>query len=175
MKPSHGDDPDAESNKHLSQSTFDSRCTEHQVLEDKQSLSKLLNQVQKSVPNTWLQQFWVSNCPDSTINSEMLWYHVVFSHIHASTFHWHHQKIFFIIFAGALNIRYSSSLTLHSHVKTHVLSPAFCVELLNISRVFDFYSQFWCARACIFFEKYTCVHEHTLHEYTQNCTSTLTC
>ena len=72
------------------------------------------------------------------------------------------------------DLRYSSSLTLHSHVKTCVRSPDFCVELLNISRVFDIYSQFWHAHACIFFEKSTCVHQHTLHEYTQNCTSTLT-
>lgn len=85
VKPSHGDDPDAESNKRLSRSTFDPRCTEHQTL-DKQSLNKLLNQVKKSVPNTGLQQFWVSNCPESsTINSEILWRHVIFSHMHAST------------------------------------------------------------------------------------------
>ena len=54
MKPSHGDDPEAESSNHLSRSTFDPRCAEHQVL-NKQSL-KLLSQVQKSVPNTGLQQ-----------------------------------------------------------------------------------------------------------------------
>lgn len=84
VKPSHGDDPDAESSKRLSRSTFDPRCAEHQVL-DKESLSTLLSQVQKSVPNTGLQQFWLSNCPDSTINSEMLWHHVIFSHMHAST------------------------------------------------------------------------------------------
>ena len=65
VKPSHRDYPDAESNKRLSRSTFDPRCTEHQVL-DKQSLNKLLNRVQKSVPNTGLQQFWVSNCSNST-------------------------------------------------------------------------------------------------------------
>ena len=75
---------------------------------------------------------------------------------------------------NTLLIRYSSSLTLHSYVKTHVLSPAFCVELLNISQVIMFYSQFWHVHACIFFKKCTCVHEHTLHEYTQNWTSTLT-
>ena len=28
---------------------------------------------------------------------------------------------------------YSSTLTLHSHVKSHMFSPAFCMELLNIS------------------------------------------
>ena len=57
-------------------------------------------------------------------------------------------------------IRYSSSLTLHTHVKTRVLSPAFCMELLNISRVFNFYSQFWRARA--FFSKNVraCMNTH---------------
>ena len=34
------------------------------------------------MPTTGLQQFWV---PDSTINSEILWCHVIFSHMHAST------------------------------------------------------------------------------------------
>ena len=73
-------------------------------------------------------------------------------------------------------IWYSSSLTLHSHVKTHGLSPAFCMELLNISQVINFYLKFWCARACLSSRNVcTCVHKHTLHEYTQNCTSTLTC
>ena len=84
VKPSHGDDPEAESSNHLSWSTFDPRCAEHQVL-NKQSLNKLLSQVQKSVPNTGLQQFWVSNCPNSTINYEILWRHVIFSHMHASS------------------------------------------------------------------------------------------
>ena len=64
------------------------------------------------------------------------------------------------------------SLTLHSHVKTRMFSPTFCMELLNIFQVINFYSQFWRVRACIFFEKCMCMHEHTLHEYTQNCTST---
>ena len=84
VKPSHGDYPETESSNQLSRSTFDPRCAEHQVL-NKQSLNKLLSQVQKSVPSTGLQQFWVSNCPDSTINYEILWRHVIFSHIHAST------------------------------------------------------------------------------------------
>ena len=52
---------------------------------NKQSLDKLLSQIQKSVPNTGLKQLWVSNCPDSTINYEILWRHVIFSHMHAST------------------------------------------------------------------------------------------
>ena len=55
VKPSHGGDPEAESSNHLSQSTFDPHCAEHQVL-NKQLLNKLLTQVQKSVPNTELQQ-----------------------------------------------------------------------------------------------------------------------
>ena len=84
VKPSHGDDPEAESSNHLSRSTFDPHCAEHQVL-NKQSLNKLLSQVQKSVPSTGLQQFWVLNCPSSTINYEMLWRHVIFSHMHASS------------------------------------------------------------------------------------------
>ena len=86
VKQSHGDDPEAESSDHLSGSKFDPRCAKHQVL-NKQSLNKLLSEVQKSVPNTGLQQFWVSNCPDSTINYEILWRHVIFSHmaLHAST------------------------------------------------------------------------------------------
>ena len=58
-------------------------------------------------------------------------------------------------------IQYSSSLTLHSHVKTRVLSPAFCVELLNISRVFDFYLQFWHVCACIFLKNIcACMNTH---------------
>ena len=73
------------------------------------------------------------------------------------------------------NLRYISSLTLHSHVKTHMLSPAFCVELLNTSGVINIYSQFWHAHAYIFFKKCMCVHEHKLHKYSQNSTSTLTC
>ena len=84
VKPSHGDDPEAESCSHLGRSKFDPRCAEHQVL-NKQSRNKLSSQVQKSVPNTGLQQFWVSNCCDSTINGEILWRHVIFSHMHAST------------------------------------------------------------------------------------------
>ena len=57
VKPSHGDDPEAESSNHPIWSTlnFDPCCAEHQVL-NKQSLNKLLSQVQKSVPNTGLQQ-----------------------------------------------------------------------------------------------------------------------
>ena len=70
---------------------------------------------------------------------------------------------------------YSSSLTLHSHVKSRVLSPAFCVELLNISQVINIYLQFCRACVCIFFKECTCVHEHTLYDNTQNCMSTLTC
>ena len=68
-------------------------------------------------------------------------------------------------------IWYSSTLTLHSHIKTHVFSLAFCMELLNISRVINFYSQFWCAHMCIFFEQCMCMHEYTLYEYTEHCTS----
>ena len=64
VKQSHGDDPEVESSNHLSWNTFDPHCAEHQVL-NKQSLKKLLSQVQKSMPNTGLQQFWVSNCPNS--------------------------------------------------------------------------------------------------------------
>ena len=68
-------------------------------------------------------------------------------------------------------IQYSSTLTLHSHVNTRVFSPAFCMKLLNISRVINFYSQFWHAHVCIFFEKCTYVHEYILYEYTDKCTS----
>ena len=58
-------------------------------------------------------------------------------------------------------IRYSSSLTLHAHVKTCVLSPAFCVELLNISRVINFYLQFWRVCACIFLKNVcACMNTH---------------
>ena len=78
VKPSHGDDPEAESCSHLNQSKFDPHCAEHQVWNN-QSLNKLLSQVQKSVPNAGLQQFWVSSCRDSTINGEILWHHVIFS------------------------------------------------------------------------------------------------
>ena len=84
VKPSHGDDSEAESSNHLSRSTFDPHSTEHQVL-NKQLLNKLLSQIQKSVPNTGLQQFWVWNCPNSIINYEILWRHVIFSHMHASS------------------------------------------------------------------------------------------
>ena len=42
--------------------------------------------------------------------------------------------------------QYSSSLTLHSHVKTRVFSPAFCVESLNISR----FTRNFGVRACAF-------------------------
>ena len=53
VKPSYGDDLEAKSSNHLIQSTFNSRC---QVL-NKQSLNKLLSQVQKSLSNTEQQQF----------------------------------------------------------------------------------------------------------------------
>ena len=75
VKPSHGDDPEAESSNHLSRSKFDPHCAEHQVL------NKLLSEVQKSVPH-WVAAIY---CPDSTINYEILWRHVIFSHMHAST------------------------------------------------------------------------------------------
>lgn len=53
------DDTETKSTKHLSCSTFDSHCAEYHGF-NKQSLSKLLSQVQKSVSNMELQQFVVS-------------------------------------------------------------------------------------------------------------------
>jgi len=52
---------------------------------DKQVLDKLLSRVQKSMLTTGFQQFCQVDCFSSSVGTELLWCHVIFSHAHAST------------------------------------------------------------------------------------------
>ena len=56
-KPSHGDNPDLQATNSIKRSSFDPCLVEHRVEINKDHLHTLLSQIQKSVPDTGLQQF----------------------------------------------------------------------------------------------------------------------
>ena len=88
VKPSHGDTPRSETQgvSEIKRSSFDPRLPEHRVEIDRNHLHLLLTDLQNSVPNTGLQQFWRDSpnprClqPAAEINNPSLWNHVLFSH-----------------------------------------------------------------------------------------------
>ena len=58
VKPSHSDNPDSQEVSKIKRSSFNPRLPEHRVEINLDHLHALLTDVQKSVPNTGLQQFW---------------------------------------------------------------------------------------------------------------------
>ena len=88
VKPSHGDTPRSETQgvSEIKRSSFDPRLPEHRVEIDQNHLHLLLTDLQNSVPNTGLQQFWRDSpnprClqPAAEINNPSHWNHVLFSH-----------------------------------------------------------------------------------------------
>lgn len=86
VKPSHGDNPDSQEASEIKRSSFDPRLPEHRVEINPDHLHALLTDVQKSVPNTGLQQFWCNSSnprylqPVVDIDDPSLWNHVLFSH-----------------------------------------------------------------------------------------------
>ena len=84
VKPSHGDNPDLQATNSIKRSSFDPRFVEHRVEINKDHLYTLLSQIQKSVPDTGLQQFWC-DVPNprysvSVADNQTLWNHVLFSY-----------------------------------------------------------------------------------------------
>ena len=57
VKPSHGENPDSQEVSEIKRSSFDPRLPDHRVEINRDHLYVLLTDVQKSVPNTGLQQF----------------------------------------------------------------------------------------------------------------------
>ena len=85
VKPSHGDVPQTESSQQAHHSTFEPRRSEHCTLHT-ESLDRLLARIEKSVPTTELQQFWLTKAPGVHVEvSQILWNYVIFSHKHFST------------------------------------------------------------------------------------------
>ena len=83
VKPCHGDDLQP-STQLLQRCSFDPRYPQHRKI-NHSSVNLLLAQVQKTMPNTGLQQFWQSKpCAGHTIPTSeeitMLWNYVIFSH-----------------------------------------------------------------------------------------------
>ena len=83
VKPCHGDDLQP-SSQLLHRCSFDPRHPQHRKI-NHSSVDLLLAQVQKTMPNTGLLQFWQSKpCTDHTIPTTeeitMLWNYVIFSH-----------------------------------------------------------------------------------------------
>ena len=84
VKPSHGDNPDLQAERNIKRSSFDPRLLEHRNEVNKDHLHTLLSQIQKSMPNTGLQQFWC-DAPNpkpsaSAADNQTLWNHVLFSY-----------------------------------------------------------------------------------------------
>ena len=66
----------------IKRSLFDPQLLEHQKEVNKDHLHTLLSQIQKSMPNTGLQQFWC-DAPNpkpsaSAADNQTLWNHVLF-------------------------------------------------------------------------------------------------
>ena len=83
VKPCHSDDLQP-STQLLQRCLFNPRYPQHQEL-DHSTVDLLLAQVQKTMPNTGLQQFWQSKpCADHTMPTSeeitVLWDYVIFSH-----------------------------------------------------------------------------------------------
>ena len=88
VKPCHGDDPQP-STQLLQRCSFDPCYPQHRNL-DLSCVDLLLGQVQETMPNTGLQQFWRSKpCTDHTMPTSeemaMLWNYVIFSHQNITT------------------------------------------------------------------------------------------
>ena len=82
VKPSYGDVPRAHSAQ-AHRNTFEPCHSEHCTLH-KESLDRLLVRIEKSVPTTGLQQFWLTKAPGDEV-PQILWNYVIFSHKHFST------------------------------------------------------------------------------------------
>lgn len=84
VKPSHGDNPDSQEVSEIKRSSFDPRLPEHCGEINQDHLYALLTDVQKSVPNTGLQQFWCDSAnprySQPVVEDTSLWNHVLFSH-----------------------------------------------------------------------------------------------
>ena len=81
-KPSYGDVPQVQSAQ-AHRSTFEPHHSDHCTLH-KQSLDRLLVGIEKSVPTTGLQHFWLTKAPDVEV-PQIPWNYVIFYHKHFST------------------------------------------------------------------------------------------
>ena len=82
VKPSYGDVPQAQSAQ-AHRNTFEPHRSDHCTLH-KQSLDRLLVGIEKSVPTTGLQHFWLTKAPGVEV-PQILWNYVIFYHKHFST------------------------------------------------------------------------------------------
>lgn len=81
VEPSHGQ---MEGNARISRSSFDPCPTYHKAFNN-EAAEKLLCRIEKTVPNTGLNQFWRSCSVGSDVLSVTLWNHVLFSQKFATT------------------------------------------------------------------------------------------
>ena len=77
VKPSHGDNPDLQKVSEIKRNSFDPRLPEHCIEINPDHLHALLTDVQKSMPNTGIQQFWCDSPNPSYLQSVVdtsLWF-----------------------------------------------------------------------------------------------------
>ena len=82
VKPSHADNPDLQNVSEIKRSSFDPCLPEHRIEIKPDHLHALLTDVQKSVPNTGIQQFWCDSSNPRYLQpvvDTILWSHVLFS------------------------------------------------------------------------------------------------
>lgn len=87
VKPTHGDAQLQDKIQCITKSEFDPRHPMHKALQV-ESLTKLLNRVQRSLPSTGLQQFWAQTSEHLSHNNgehSKLWGNVIFWHENATT------------------------------------------------------------------------------------------
>ena len=89
VKPSHGDDPEQRSQQIIKRSAFDPRQPQLRTA-NMDTVNKLLESVEKSIPSTGFQQFWRSKASDEPVGidyteSLSFWCHVIFCHATVSS------------------------------------------------------------------------------------------
>lgn len=87
VKPTHSDIKPDDKIQCIKRSEFDPRHPVHRMLQQ-DSLTKLLNHIQKSLPTSGLQQFWLKSSQDGSHDTgehSKLWGNVIFWHETATT------------------------------------------------------------------------------------------